>query len=519
MSYKINTGRDYTEEYRRYSENVLAQSRETLKKAGINPPVFDKKNQQSNKTTEDSASNTPETVSNFSEDNIYSEVSLSKNKNLNDFRTSNGVLNTAYKSGIKANNTAGSNNDTTTSQSLNEFLSSMENADGKDDNDDIVDFMETEFKDGFHINGGGYTYYENGEKSSTNAVSANIMGSFKTNNNKFSLLYGGSFEYENTKQKSSQDTTDNATSIGANKDGNALLMAKYKDTKFTYAGGATAYVYSNNTELYNVYAGISHNDSNIAATLRRQIQVSRNNAGERVIDNKTSVKMNILKPKTAEDFPNVVPEIPTVKETSDLDNNVNTAKQNVNNLVSSDWQKGFSFDVDISTSSDSDEYGVIGKYATYATKKDSKQPYLSVKGFLGLYDYHPNSQEGIKVWTGAKGDLNITTDNNVNISSSAIVSNNRIMQGGASPINTYMTILDTTVSKNKWSASVSAGHINTNSQIKYSFITGGLEYKMKNSSLSFKAGYQNYEMTGDGESVVNDKDKIFHVGARYAINF
>jgi len=242
------------------------------------------------------------------------------------------------------------------------------------------------------------------------------------------------------------------------------------------------------------------------------MQVTRRESGEKSVDKKTNVKINLLKPKTAGEFPNIIPDIPTVSQTSELDYTVNEEKQDISNLVGKDLKKGFSFDLDMSTSADCDEYGVIVKYSSFYTKQDNKQLTLSATPLVGVYDYHPSSNEGLKVRAGVQGDLDITTDNNLNIHSTAIVHNNRIMQCGSSPINTFMTTFDTSVSKNNLSASVSAGYINSSSLAKYSFVTGSLEYKIKKSSVSISAGYQNYE-------IIDDKDKIFHIGTRYAVNF
>ena len=516
MTDKVKFGEPTVAGYKRLSENTQDKSNKTSGDEKNNISVFNQDGQSIETPTDDL---TIEHTTSLDEDIqnadkiIYSETPLSKNKTLTDIKFSNGNLNTAYKNGLKTSTIASDSSDSTNcSQNLDEFLSSLESADGKDDNDDIVDFMETDYKDGFHLNIKGYNYYEKGENSSKTAASANAVGSFKSKNSKFTLSYAGSFEYENSKQKNDQNDTQNNVRFNDKTTENALLMAKYNFDRFTIAGGATANIYNNSTELYNIYAGVSDNESGIATTLKRNIQITRDETGEKYVDNKTNIKINVLKPKPAEEPSTDVPDMPTNSKTSELDNAVNKEEKEVNRIVSKDWHKGFGVDLDMSTSDDCNEYGSVTKYTSSFEKEGTKQSVLSLTPFVGIYDYHKDSHEGVKVRTGIQGDFSIKTSNNIDIHSTAIVNNSRIMQHDSEPINTFMATLDTSVSKNNFSASVSAGYIDSNPEVSYTFLTGNLSYKIKKSSLSLSTGYQNYKMD-------DDKDKIFHIGVAYNMNF
>jgi hypothetical protein len=82
------------------------------------------------------------------------------------------------------------------------------------------------------------------------------------------------------------------------------------------------------------------------------------------------------------------------------------------------------------------------------------------------------------------------------------------MHHGSYPVNTFMTSLDTTVSKDKLSGTLLAGYINSSSVLKYSFATLSLQYKMKRSSLALNAGCQDI-----------NNNKIVHTGVQYKTVF
>ena len=268
MSYINDLGKNYAEEYRQFGEKILAENKEILKKSGVTPPLFNNDLEPDNAgftidiaQTEDNEEDEQSKKGTDKKKSSYKETSIGKNTTLTDVKSSTGMMNTVYKNSIKSSNlVAGSSNDLY--YSTNEFNESLEESDGSDDNDNMANFMSEEYEKGLHLDGGGYTYYEKNNESSNTSFAARLMGSYKTKNEKFTLSYGGSFEYSvqknnyqiydtdsNLKYKQSQDNnqtetkansstqtiplpSDNNTNKSDNKSGNAIFMAKYKDKIF-----------------------------------------------------------------------------------------------------------------------------------------------------------------------------------------------------------------------------------------------------------------------------------------------
>ena len=511
MTYINSLGKNYAEEYKEFGKKVITESEEILKKAGILTPVFNTETENNpmegyaivhqDKSTD--KKNDSKQKDDKSSKKLFEPDTIMGNESIINIKSPAGVLNSIYKKGIKAS----AMNSGKESDDVDSAMKSLDYADGNDPSDDVADFMETNFKDGVHLSGGGYVYNENGQIASTQSVTGNVTGSYKNKNGKFSVLYGGSFEYSKTTQKSSQEDSYSGED-GINKTGNAIVLGKYTSGKMTYAAGGSAYIYDNNTQLFNVYAATAISD--VAVILNRRIQVATDAKGKKVTDNQTSVKVNVLKPKEAGDFPNKTPELSTPSEMQEYDSDVETEKQEVDDVVNQKGvATGFGLDVEISTKNSADEYGFVLKDTFLLTKKDDPNKTITITPYGGPSLY---KQDGIKVRVGAEADLNITTNNQINFKAKAIVDNKRIMQPGSSPQNTFMATVDTSISKNKFSANVSGGYICSAPDVKYLFILGSATYSMKNSSVSLIAGYQSSDVPAL-------EDKVFHIGARYAVGF
>lgn len=505
MTYIKDLGQNYVEEYKKFGEKILAENEQILKKAGVTPTIFDK--EQTNNTpvstqAETKADKTKSIDKKTAVKKVYEETPIEENTTFNDVKASSGALNTIYKRILKRYNRTDDND---SKNNYHEYTSSLEETNGKDDNDELADFFEKNYKKGLHINGNGFAYLEEGQISSVYSINGNVSGSYKSKDENLTLLYNGSFEYENEKIK--ENSTESG---GAEKNGNALFLAKYKTDKLTFGGGGSVYFYDNDTQLYNIYAGATHNASGISLTLNRKIQVAKSTEGNNIIENQTDVKVNIIKPKDAGDFTNTVPDIPTPDKTKEADNLVVSEKEEVKELVTKNEKKGFGLDLILSTASNADEYGAVAQYAAFYKKDESLK--MGAETYIELSDYHPSTQEGIKIRTGAVGNINYTTDNKMNINTTAIIDNKRIIQPGNNPQNTFMATLDTTVKKDKIAVTVSTGYINSNSDIKHLFVMGSLGYKMKNSMVAVTAGYQDCDIS-------SEKDKIFYSGVKYAVNF
>lgn len=505
MTHIKGLGQNYVEEYKKFGEKILAENEQILKKAGITPTIFDEE-QTNNRTiplpTETSDDKTKDKVKKTTSKKTYEESALEENTTFNDVKATSGALNTIYKRILKKYNRTNSND---SKNNYQEYTYTLESTDGNDDNDDLADFLSKNYKEGLHINGGGFAYLEKGEISSVYSLNGNVAGSYKDKNGKLTLMYSGAVEYEN--EKSTEDGTEQS---GSEKNGNALFLAKYKAEKLTYGGGGSANFYDNDTQQYNIYAGATHNTSGITLTLKRKIQVAKSPEGDSIIENQTDVKVSIIQPKDAGEFPNTVPDIPTPEKTKEADSLVESEKEEVKDIVTKNEKKGFGLDLILSTASNADEYGAIAKYATFYNKGDNLK--MAAETYLGLSDYHPSTDEGLKVRIGAVGNIDYTTDNKMNISSTAIIDNKRIMQPGSGPQNTFMATLDTTVKNDKVAVTVSTGYINASSDIKHLFVTGTLGYKMKNSMVAVTAGYQDCDIS-------SEKDKILYTGLKYAVKF
>ena len=522
MSGINDLGKNYLEEYKAFGAKVLSENEQILKKSGVTPPVFNtvpKSNDTSVGLVLERTQKEDDKKKNSEEDTndceLFEKTSILKNSTLMDVRSSAGKMNTVYKNSIKAKNIDSNNQTSNSFSGTKAFSETLEELNGKDNNDDMAEFMSREYDNGLHVNGGGYVYYEKSDDGTSNSVTANVIGTYKTNNEKLTLSYGGSFEYDIKNSVSNQngDYVQSQNGFGS-KSGNTVFMAKYKAEDFTYAVGETSNFYESDTKLYHVYTGIMHNESGIAATLIRKIEVTAAEDGNH-IENKTNVKLHLLKPKKAEKQDNIAPQMPSPAETAELRNIVQKNKQEVGE-ININKGYGFGMDLKLASSQDADEYGVEVTYSSLLTKKSDKNNVVSITPYIGAYDYHPNTNEGLKVRTGIIGKLESKVGSDFNISSQLIIDNKRIMRNELHPANTFMVSSDTTVSKNKFRATVSAGHINSNSEVKYYFIIGDFEYTMKNSAISANIGYQDYSYDGGNE---NSKNKVFHTGLRYTVNF
>ena len=518
MTYINGLGKNYVEEYKEFGDKIIAENGEILKKAGVTPLIFNgdiKANPMEGLKVEhtiDDEKKEDEEKSDDTKKKSYKPTSIEENRTISNVKLPYGPLNTMYKRSIKEDveNSQSSSEDSDDSGDVGEANNSLLKTDGNDDNDDLKNFIETDFEQGVHINGGGYVYHEQCNDSNTNSINANVMGSYKSKNDRVTVLYGAALEYTDTQQKSDDEDSQNGTS-GTNKNGSAMIVAKYEKDNKIFAGGGSVYAYDNNTQLYNIYAGAGLFGT--AVTLWRKIQVTKDSEGKTITSNQTDVKFNVLKPKKAGNFPNTVPDLPTPSETQEYDQLVEQEKQEVDDVVNQKGEYGFGLDLEVSAKSNADVYGLVLKHTSRLTKQDDTNKIITITPYVGAYDNHDNSQEGLKLRVGVVGDLDITTANGINITSKAVVDNKRIMQPGSSPQNTFMASLDTTVKKDKLSVNVSGGYINSNNEVGYAFITGNATYTMKRSSLSLVAGYQGLRLSQE------DKDKIFHIGARYAVNF
>ena len=268
MTHIKGLGQSSVEEYKKFGEKILAENEQILKKAGVTPTIFD--NEQSNNSTVplpaqviDNKTEDKDKSKKTEDKKTYEETPIEENGTLNDIKASSGALNTIYKRILRRYNRS---EDDESKNNYHEYASSLEELDGKDVNDDLADFFGKNYKKGLHINGGGYAYLEEGKFSSVYSVNGNVSGSYKDEDEKWTLLYNGAFDYENKKIKENGNETSSAE-----KSGNALFLAKYKTDKLTFGGGGSAYFYDNDTKLYNIYGRATHNASGIALKLNRKI--------------------------------------------------------------------------------------------------------------------------------------------------------------------------------------------------------------------------------------------------------
>ncbi len=442
---------------------------------------------------------------------------------------------------------------------LDNFIDAFESVDGgEDENDKTADFMGDELPQGFHSVGQAYASASKSNTESSTDISASTFNTYRSKNGKFSIAFGGAYEYSKTVSQpdvddvdsdgtlnpdatvgndaeertiplsrvaseiigelSSEDDTPMPT-VDSNKETertvNAFVMGKYDFGKYVTAAGGNVSSFDGNTR-FTINAGVLHKDSGIAGTFRRQILVMKDPVtGERITKNITNVKLTVV---------DTVKKVEVTSEDDEKVDNAVVAEENMpkeespenNELVASDNNEfetryGFGVDLELDANPESDQYGAMFKYSA-ALLKNSKNSDAVITPFVGLYDVHPNKNEAFKVSAGVLGQYSTKIHNNTMFDLTAYVVNHRTMQHGNSPMNTFMAVVDGSLTNKDWDVSLDGGYINTNNTIKLAYVSCGIEYRMKNSSVRLGAGFSHTNSFGDIE---NER----HIGVSYKYRF
>ena len=510
MSGITNISGKNTEDKNVHVQKSTAEIQKTEQKSRIIPIVEEKNDTNTGFDTltlkaDDKAENNKEEKKKEESENFRND--LFKNTAFSKTKNSSGLLNNAYKDYMSANGIV-QNVKMRVSESsqlvMNEFLSTFEKSQGNDENDAIVDFLSEDIPKGYHLNGVLKTYYENGSDKAYESLNANIFNTYRKDN--LSVSAGGSYEYSKQTKPDSQ----------MSKSGNALLMAKLKQSKYTYALGGTANIYDDDSKLYNIYVGAMHNASNIAATLRRKITVTVDEYGEKQIVNNTDVKINLIKPKEKDELLNDSKtrnqnksKKLTSEEPSDL-----PPDETKDNVKKFDFNK-FSLDVEFSTAEGDDSYGAVIKY-TDLINFNKNQKYnennLLLTPYVGVYDEHPDTEEGLKLKGGITGKYTVSLGNNfkASVDSNAVMS--RIIRPSSQPIDTYAATLSGSLAKGKIAATIGAGYVQSEDSTKFTYLNGELDYTLKSSTISIEAGYEKH-------TALEQDSRTLHLATKYTINF
>ena len=250
-----------------------------------------------------------------------------------------------------------------------------------------------------------------------------------------------------------------------------------------------------------------HKDSNIALTMKRQI-VKTNNG----IENETNLKLTLVNNDTDVNKEQNIEESNTIDNEAyneihqDLDKMKSILDKNIN-------KNGLGVDLELNTSSSSDEYGVTVQYSRVLKKTTCKSDKkFSITPFAGVYDAHPNTDEAFKFSTGVLGEYTLKKSNGLNIDATLYAINNRTVQSGNRPINSFMISLDANAKKGKWNTNLNTGYINTNNNIKLSYISTEIERRTEKTSICFNSTITHSNMYGEA----NDD---LQIGVKYSYNF
>ncbi|MBP3821512.1 hypothetical protein J6G99_07715 [bacterium] len=490
-SIKIDFGTDYALEFKNKWEKNVNNTKQALESNGIS--IFTQKQ-------------IPQLETKHSKENKNTEIKKNKKfeKSFSKIKDSTHVLNKSYSNALTFNNTPSTLDDETKKTRQNaefsEFFNNIEETDkGQDENDKTVDFMKQDFQKGFHSSGEITTLYEKDNEHNSISLSASSFNTYKSKNEKLSTAFGGSYEYEKER------TADNSENIKKNV--NAYIMAKYDSNKFIVAGGGSANIYDKDTQLYTINAGAMHKDSNIALTMKRQI-VKTNNG----IENETNLKLTLVNNDTDVNKEQNIEESNTIDNEAyneihqDLDKMKSILDKNIN-------KNGLGVDLELNTSSSSDEYGVTVQYSRVLKKTTCKSDKkFSITPFAGVYDAHPNTDEAFKFSTGVLGEYTLKKSNGLNIDATLYAINNRTVQSGNRPINSFMISLDANAKKGKWNTNLNTGYINTNNNIKLSYISTEIERRTEKTSICFNSTITHSNMYGEA----NDD---LQIGVKYSYNF
>src|SRR5574344_294201 len=563
-------GKDYAKEFSDNSKKSLEDMKARLKASGIAIPIASAKNDK-NKTDkpikgleiEHSEQSDIQDKDKCKDKDKDKDKDGSKNdggyeesgiKTKNDIFNTQSYLNDDYAAIMaQLNDTKGLSKEQIQMQTqLGDVVDSME--DMGNGNNKSVDFMQTDYRKGFHGSGELYSSYDKDRSSSATAVSGNFSGSYKNKNEKFTAIFGGAFEQAHSKEviqvpkssESTEDTTGNTdasgststTTSGKGDDGlfdnvtntshqhsyNAFVQAKYDAKNYTFTGGATASSLpadNGNSKFYQFNAGALHKKSGMALALKRYMYITKDEDGSTNVNNKTNLKLTLVENKEMQ------------KTTGGLTNNKveDEAEQSYENQpkqepsdskgkeltsISNKKDDGTGFGLDLETESNSidDQYGALAGY-TFAPLKNKKQnskkqENLYITPLAGVYDVHPSSDEALKLTAGAIASYELRKANGLEVDAAMFAKYNNVIQTGSLPRLTFMTMgnVDVKMPKGKVFLNGQTGYIATKDiNLLFANVSGAYRAS-KNIVYAAGVGYSKYKALGESNEGFTANAKV-----------
>ncbi|MCI1272906.1 MAG: hypothetical protein LKG27_00530 [Clostridiaceae bacterium] len=563
---KYNFGKDYAKEFAENSKKSLDETKQKLNSLGITVPMVsqqkdDKKKDEPVKGMEvehieqSDVKNTDKKDETKDNENGYEDTGI---KTKNDIFNTQSYLNDDYAALMaQLNDTKGLSKEEIQMQTqLGDVVDSME--DMGNENNKSVNFMQTDYRKGFHGSGELFTSYDKDNSTSVAAVSGDFAGSYRNKNGKFTAIFGGAFEKSKTKEvfpeeassheigtdkEGSSEGTDTSTSQGnAGSDTilqditetsheysyNASVQAKYDAKNYTFTGGATASSFpgeNGHSKFYQFNAGAIHKKSGMAVTLKRYMYITKDTDGSTNVNNKTNLKLTLVEnkemQKTTGNITNdkVEDEAENVDENTPAQENTNVAGQEITSINNKkDDGTGFGLDLETESNSIDDQYGALAGY-TFAPLKNkkfnpNKQEKIFITPLVGAYDVHPSSDEALKLTAGAIASYELKKKNGLEVDASMFAKYNQVIQTGSMPRHTFTTMGNIDVKMPK-------GKVFLNAQTGY-VATRDINLFFANASGAYKASKHVMYAAGVGytkSSSVGESNEGFNVNAKVSFDF
>lgn len=532
--HKVNmSGADATHDYKIFGEQILEQSRAILAKNGINAPLFKPKEETNQDVYAGAKPDCASRDDKKSKEDIQKgqseldEAIVSKNKMIKNIKNSTSFINTVYNASVSAradilransdrNEDYDESDNETNEQQTGDFVGELGTIDDSgSENEQIEQFFNESAPKGFHTQTSVYSYVEDSKQSTEYSTSATVFNTYCSNNERFTSVLGGTIEYSKVNTKADSNDRQKACQLSA------YTYNKYDAKKYTVAGTFSTNQTKGN-QNYAIGLGAMHNATGITVTAVRNIDAVYDSDGRKHFDSRTNVKINLMENDPTKRKTIVSPYNPTDKhETVVPDGSADEAKKVISEeeTVSQNIEKyaedngyGWGVDLELNTSHMTEEYGGTVYYSKLVNDiKDDNHYKLVITPNVSLYDVHPNSDEAFKAGAGLIVDYSLRQNNGLEVDMSANVKGSRVMKGGNSPTNMFLTSFNGRLKKGKWSAELKAGHVINNANLRFSYLSTFIERSTKILKLYLEGAYGTYNINGK-------QDNVSHLGLGCILN-
>ena len=536
MTY-LNGVNNYSDNYKKYSEKLLAESRATLEKSGIE--VFPSKSSITDNT--DSCviikKQSPKDVTQKKETNknkpknnesgatwIRDAMPTSRNP----VSMSSKVLSSSEKSLANAvdrvtnavptantNKPNDQNEDSGMPQDNYDIFDIEDNAtnvdtlsnagDDEGEGNLLKTYFEKQVKKGFSTNNFAGTKLERDFSDNTSDLDFVLYSdnAYQSKNGKTSFIGGGtaSLSYHNNQQK-------------RNIDYNAYAYWKQKASKFTYGLGAMN-TKNDDVNNLNISIGAMNNSTGIYAIIQKNICSIPGHPTRTT----TSADIGIGRASGFLNPDEYNPKNKNVEEISNIDEQASWIDNKKSNLYNPDeiQPDGSKNPLPNSTINliilDTDthkEYGI--KYGQMFRHTTKNRNYAFVQPFGKISNINVDSQEGAIFLLGANAGQNITFGSGWNIKTKALVEASHKVLAGSKPSDYILANANISAENRNFMGQFAVGAFVDNTKKYCSYLETKLNYKFnKNFNVYAKAGVAKYKFDNQNDS------KLFEaaVGAHY----